>query len=252
MVGDHERIGAVDAGEHRRLLHDRQHLARHLDDDVVGIAVGEQAGERAAARHAVAAGIVDDDEVDAARLLAFGGEAGAGAAADDRLAARDHGAEPGENVLACNARHRSSQAASDSGAISRNWATSASANGGSLMLYGRRIRRRRSSGAEIVGERLEQRRVGLGIVERLARRIEQRHAALGDQEAHRPFAPVELLGDPRAHRRVLLRRRAHQRDLRIVDVELAARGSAPAPCPSARNSPCRARRTSRHRECGCG
>ena len=83
-----ERIGAVDAGQHRRARGHRQHLARHFDDDLVGVAIGEQAGERAAAGHAVAAGIVDDDEVDAARLLAFGGKAGAGAAADDRLAAR--------------------------------------------------------------------------------------------------------------------------------------------------------------------
>ena len=71
-------------------LHDRQHLARHVDHDLVGVAVGEQAGERAAARHAVAAGVVNDDEVDAACLLAFRGQPGAGAAADDGLAARDH------------------------------------------------------------------------------------------------------------------------------------------------------------------
>ena len=83
-----ERVGAVDAGQHRRALHHRQHLAGHLHDDLVGVAVGQQAGERAAAGHAVAAGVVDDDEVDAAGLLALGREAGAGAAADDRLAPR--------------------------------------------------------------------------------------------------------------------------------------------------------------------
>ena len=55
-------------------------------DDLVGVAEGEQAGGGAAAGHAVAAGVVDDDEVDAAGLLALGREAGAGAAADDRLA----------------------------------------------------------------------------------------------------------------------------------------------------------------------
>ena len=86
-------IGAVDAGEHRRVLDDRQDLARHLEDDLVGVAVGQQAGQRAAAGHAVAAGIVDHDQVDAAGLLAFRREAGAGAAADDRLAAGDHVAE---------------------------------------------------------------------------------------------------------------------------------------------------------------
>ena len=83
----HERIGAVDAGQHRRVLHHGQHLVRHLLDDLVGVAVGEQARGGAAPGHAVAAGIVDDDQVDAARLLALGRDAGAGAAADDRHAA---------------------------------------------------------------------------------------------------------------------------------------------------------------------
>ena len=67
-----ERIGAVDPGQHRRALDDRQHLARHFDDDRIGVAIRQEAGERAAACHAIAAGIIDDDEVDAARLLAFG------------------------------------------------------------------------------------------------------------------------------------------------------------------------------------
>ena len=88
-----ERIGAVHAGEHRRALHHRQHFGRHLHHDRIGVAIGHQAGERAAPGHAVAAGIVDDDEVDAAGLLALRRQPGAGAAADDRLAARDHGAE---------------------------------------------------------------------------------------------------------------------------------------------------------------
>ncbi len=74
-------------------LHHRQHLVRHLADDLVGVAVGEQAGERAAPGHAVAARVVDDDQVDAAGLLALGRQAGAGAAADDRPARGDLGAE---------------------------------------------------------------------------------------------------------------------------------------------------------------
>ena len=65
---DPERIGAADAREHRRVAHDRQHLARHVDDDGVGVAVGQEAGEAAAAGHAEAAGVVDDDQVDAAAL----------------------------------------------------------------------------------------------------------------------------------------------------------------------------------------
>ena len=39
-----KRIGAVDAGEHRRVLHHRQHLAGHFLDDLVGVAIGEQPG----------------------------------------------------------------------------------------------------------------------------------------------------------------------------------------------------------------
>ena len=58
----------------------------HLDDDLVGVAVGEQPGQRAAAGHPVPAGVVDDDEVDPAGLLALGRQARARAAADDRLA----------------------------------------------------------------------------------------------------------------------------------------------------------------------
>ena len=89
QLRDDERVGAVDAGEHRRVLHDREDLVGHLLDDLVGVAVGEEARRAAAAGHAIAAGVVDDEEVDAARLFAHGGEARAGAAADDRLAARD-------------------------------------------------------------------------------------------------------------------------------------------------------------------
>ena len=60
------------------------------------------------------------------------------------------------------------------------------------------------------------------IPERLARRIERGDAALRQQEAHRPFHLVEPLADPAPHRGVLLRRRAHQRHLRIVRMKLAA------------------------------
>ena len=41
-----ERVGAADAGEDGRLLHDRQHLTRHVDDDRVRVAV-RAAGRRA-------------------------------------------------------------------------------------------------------------------------------------------------------------------------------------------------------------
>src|SRR5439155_13295430 len=119
-----------------------------LDDDLIGVAIGQEPGERAAPGHPVAAGIVDDDEVDAARLLAFGRQAGAGAAADDRLAPRDHRLEPVEDVLAGYARHGPYSAATRdcASAISRKFAANASANAGSLMCSGRRTSLRLAAG----------------------------------------------------------------------------------------------------------
>ena len=92
-------------GLHGRLPHDGEHLAGHVDDDLVGVAVREQAGERAAAGHPVAARVVDDDQVDPAGLLAFRREAGARAAADQRPAGRDLGAEALEERLSSDAGH---------------------------------------------------------------------------------------------------------------------------------------------------
>src|SRR6266850_751434 len=85
-----ERVGAVDAGQYRRPGDDGEHFAGHFQHDRVGVAVRHQSGKRAASSHAVAAGIVDDDQVNAACFLAFGRQSGAGAAADDRLALGGH------------------------------------------------------------------------------------------------------------------------------------------------------------------
>ena len=89
-------------------LDDRQDLARHLDDDRVGVAVRHQAGEAAAARHPVAARVVDDDQVDPAGLGALGREARAGAPADDRPAVGDLRAEPLERFQAVHDQHPTS------------------------------------------------------------------------------------------------------------------------------------------------
>ena len=174
-----ERVGAVDAGEHRRALDDRQHLARHLDDDRVGVAIGQQPGERASAGHAVAAGIVDDDEVDAARFLAFGREARARAAADDRLAARGHRgnfsirAERSNRgiVTSLRAFARRGRAApkrfDDGGGEFRVVDMAPDAKG----LAVRRLPHVRSSAEK-------KRRVGIRVPERLTLRIERGHAEL--------------------------------------------------------------------------
>ena len=54
-AGNDERVGAVDAGEHGRPLHDGQDLVGHLLDDLVGVAVREQSGRAAAPGHPIAA-----------------------------------------------------------------------------------------------------------------------------------------------------------------------------------------------------
>ena len=100
-----ERVGSVDPGENRRVPDHGQDLDGHLLHDLVGIAVGKQAGRRAAPRHPVAAGIVDDDEVDAAGFLRLRGQAGTRAATDDRTPRLDGAAEFGQDRLAGNGGH---------------------------------------------------------------------------------------------------------------------------------------------------
>src|SRR5262245_37858287 len=142
-LGEQERVGAVDAGQHRRPLHDGQDLAGHLQHDLVGVAVREQAGQGSAPRHPVAPRVVDHDEIDAAGVLALRGQAGAGPAADDRLAAADHLVEALEDLLAGHARHAghrpfAARALGWASAISRKLVASASAKAWSFRLYGNR------------------------------------------------------------------------------------------------------------------
>ena len=72
-----ERVARADAGQHGRLLHHGHHLGRHGEHRVVRVAVRHEPGQGAAAGHAVAARVVDDDEVAAAGFDEFGGEADA-------------------------------------------------------------------------------------------------------------------------------------------------------------------------------
>jgi len=81
------------------VLHDGQHFVGHVHDDGVGVTVGQQPGEGAAARHAEATRVVDDEQVDAAGFSRFGGDAGSGAATDDGLARGHLGAEAVEDFL---------------------------------------------------------------------------------------------------------------------------------------------------------
>lgn len=82
-----------------------QHLDRHFLDDLVGVATGQKPRRRAAPGHPTAPGVTDDDQVDPARLIRFGGQAGACAAADDRLTGGDHLLEAVKDGLAGNGGH---------------------------------------------------------------------------------------------------------------------------------------------------
>ena len=83
---DAEGIRAAYACQHGGVLHDGQDLLSHFHHDLVGVAVGHHAGERTAPGHAVAPGVVDDDDVGASRLSALRGKPGAGPRADYRSA----------------------------------------------------------------------------------------------------------------------------------------------------------------------
>src|SRR6266851_760745 len=99
-----ERIGAAHASQHRRVVNHRQDLSGHLHDDRVGVAVRQEAGERAASGHPVAPGVVNDDQVRSTRLRAFGGKSGARAGADEHPSRVDHGAQPAPGLFACHLR----------------------------------------------------------------------------------------------------------------------------------------------------
>ena len=81
-----KRVGAADSSQHGSVLDHRQHLAAHVHNDRVGVAVGHHPRQRAAPGHPVAPRAVDDDQVGAALLRALGRQAGTGAGADDRPA----------------------------------------------------------------------------------------------------------------------------------------------------------------------
>jgi hypothetical protein len=83
----------------------RQHLVGHLFDDLIGIAIRHQAGQRAATGHPIPPGIVDDDQVNAAGLFALGRDAGPRPATDDDAAAGDLLTKPSQDFTACLSGH---------------------------------------------------------------------------------------------------------------------------------------------------
>jgi hypothetical protein len=63
QIHDAKRIGSTDAGQYRCLADDGQYFAGHLHDNGVRVPVRHEASQRSSPNHAVAARIVDDDEV---------------------------------------------------------------------------------------------------------------------------------------------------------------------------------------------
>jgi len=94
-----EWVCAADTGQDRYILHDREHLRRHFDDDAIGVTVGHHTGKRAAAGHAETAGVVDDDKIGAAGFSKLGRNSGAGPAADNGPAGSLLGLEAGDDLL---------------------------------------------------------------------------------------------------------------------------------------------------------
>ena len=202
------------------MSHGGQHLAGHFLDDRVGIAVGHQARHRAPSGHAEPAGVVDDDQVDPAGLLAFGlmpvpappPMTGSPAATFFRsrsmIVARDSG-------IAFIPRFH--------GVLRRARDTTRPVPGRKRVIDIHRQSAERASGSGLDGrvQLLEECGVGLGIEERLPRRVQGGYAALGDQDREGGFRSIELAGDPAGEPAVLLGRRPHQSDLGVVGMEPA-------------------------------
>ena len=133
-----------------------------------------------------------------------------GARADDRAAGGDLGAQPRQRLVSRHAavldqlveavRHRERE--------------------GGVVDVGVELVELDPRGVDLAADRLEQRRVGLGVVEDLALGRDRRHTAQGDEEHGRPGRRVQLGGDDAADLPALVRRRAHQRDRRVVHVEV--------------------------------
>src|SRR5690606_17636185 len=99
----------------------------------VGVAVGQQPGQAATPRHAVAAGVVNDDQVHAAALGKLGRDAGAGPGADNRPPFGHLAAQTVKCFVSSNKWHRYTSRCSTF-KNANNCSATASANSGSLTL----------------------------------------------------------------------------------------------------------------------
>ena len=69
--------------EYRCVAHDGQNFTGHLHNDGVRVAIGHETSQRSSSGHAVAAGVVDDDEIRLCSFSALGGDPCARTTADD-------------------------------------------------------------------------------------------------------------------------------------------------------------------------
>ena len=229
-----QRIDAVDAGDDRGRLDLRQHLALgSAEDQFVGIEDGQHAGERAVALHAEVAGVVDADQVDAAALDEFRGDAVAGAGHDQPRGPSPISArKPVEAVLPGIADRHVSAAPAAWPASGRSASLAASvAKAGSLMSRSRSTIATRSGAP--CAERGDEGRVGVRIVERLAlrgvaviaRRRNEEHRVARRSTAG---ASADLAADL-GH---LVAVQPEVGDLRAVADETRARRTSPARSPA--------------------
>ena len=86
MIADQKRIRRTHTGQHRRVRNGSEDLVGHLPDNRVCVAVWHQARQRTATGHAEPTGIVDNNQIDPASLLALRADAGPGPSTDNRQA----------------------------------------------------------------------------------------------------------------------------------------------------------------------
>ena len=100
-----EGVGAAYASEHGGVLHNRQNLGAHFNNNLVCIAVGKQASKRAAASHAESTRVVDNEDVGTAGLSGFSRDARTSAYTEQDVAFVEGFAEPVEDFCAGQFKH---------------------------------------------------------------------------------------------------------------------------------------------------
>src|SRR4030095_915521 len=137
-------VGAIYTCEDGSFVNHWEDLPRHFHYDFIGIAVSQQSRKGAPPCHAIAARIVDHDQVEAAGLLTLCRQAVSCATADDGLALARHALKFRSQLLSREAWHQcSSKLTGHQFAIFKNSSTAAWANCGSFMWEGKRIAFRR-------------------------------------------------------------------------------------------------------------